>query len=119
MHFLVHLLQENRSVRCALHFRHDIPEPKKFLVIVSLSGLHFVHHLKHFAFFPSTPVSSLYGKPNLYFKIINCDDDIGYFVVDHSENWVVIFRYPWKANQDTNQLPNKEDTFLNACPFPR
>ena len=67
----------------------------------------------------TVPVSSLYGKPNLYFKIINCDDDIGYFVVDHSENWVVIFRYPWKANQDTNQLPNKEDTFLNACPFPR
>lgn len=51
MHFLVYLLQENRSVRCALHFRHDIPEPKKFLVIVSLSGLHFVHHLKSFAFF--------------------------------------------------------------------
>ena len=31
------------------------------------------------------------------FKIINCDDDIGYFVVDHSESWVVFFRYPRKA----------------------
>ena len=29
---------------------------------------------------------------------------------------MVIFRYPWKANQDTNQLPNKEDAFLDPCP---
>ena len=86
MPFLVYLKQENRSVRCALHFRHDIPEPKKFLVIVFSSGLHFVDHLKSFAFFPIKPVSFLYEKPNLYFKIMNCDDDIGYFVVDHSEN---------------------------------
>ena len=84
MHFLVYLLQKNRSVRCSLHFRHHILEPKKCLVIVSLSGLHFVHHLKSFAFSPSIPVGSLYGKPNLYFNIINYDDDTGYFGVDHS-----------------------------------
>ena len=34
----------------------------------------------------------------------------------HNASWVVIFRFPWKANQDTNQLPNKEDTFLKSIP---
>ena len=120
MHFLVYLLQENRSVRCALHFRHDIPEPKKFLVIFIFKWAAF--HLspkKVCVFSHQYQLVSCTENRICVLKIMNCDDDIGYFVVDDSENWVVIFRYPCKANQDTNQLLNKEDTFLNACPFPR